>query len=158
MLWNVVALYLGLIVVWGAEFIHEAAHWIFTVPFGGSLENGHILPNPGWANVMPAPNPWGTITFYAGGLSASFFLLAFLCLMVWRFRQTGSRFWWWLGLSLAFGVSAELVAGLFEGAFPSLYTPTLFLPIAILIGLAGCLVYWRVIPPGGSNTTTEYRR
>ncbi|KKL85691.1 hypothetical protein LCGC14_1952180 [marine sediment metagenome] len=67
----------GMLVCWIATYVHELAHWLFIGPFGGSVSQWHAMP-PGWASVVLAPEPWGTVSLYAGGFAAGAFLAAML--------------------------------------------------------------------------------
>jgi hypothetical protein len=146
-MWLAVVIVLGICALVIGEFVHEAANWIFTVPFGGSLHNWHILPTPGWSNIDPAPEPWGTISSYAGGITASVFLTSFLVLVMRLFRQTHSRFWGCPDAFLAFGAPNELFNGITEGAFKRFYAPSdLYVFLGVLIGALGLLVYWLKTP------------
>jgi len=154
MLVNVLGLILGLGVVWANMFVHEAAHWMFTVQFGGFLSNWHTLPMPGWSYVIPAAEPWGMLSFYAGGLFASLFLILLIFLAVQLLRRAEGVFWWWFGFALAIGASLELYIGAVEGAFRTIYTPCgSFIVVAILTVVAGCLLYCLVVPPCRNSTT-----
>ncbi len=146
-MWLAIANSLGMCALVIDVFIHEAAHWIFTVPFGGSLHNWHILPNPGWSNIDPAPEPWETISLYDGGIGASVSLTLSLVLIMHLFRQTHSWFWKCLGAFLGFTASVEVFGGIAEGALNRFYTPSdLYALLGVLIGALGLLVYWLTMP------------
>ena len=147
-----VGLAIGLGIIYAAAFIHEGLHWIFTVPFGGSLAGWHLIP-PGWYVLNPAPEPWGTITFYSGGLGAGALLAVLLTLAIRLLILTRNSFWKWLGAPMAFGLPMEAFAGICEGAFNDYYSSgALFLGPAFLIGLIGVGSYWRIVPVPPENT------
>ena len=106
-----VALAIGLGILWAATYLHEGFHWIFTVPFGGSLNIWHWV-SPGWLGVNPSPKPWGTIAPYAGGIGAGALLSVLLVLVIRHSSRTWDPFWRWLGVPLTFGVLAEVCAGI----------------------------------------------
>ena len=139
-----VALAIGLGIIWAATYLHEGFHWIFTVPFGGSVNLWHWLP-PGWFAVRLAPEPWGIIALYAGGLGASGFLTLLLVLVIRHSFRTWDPFWRWLGAPLAFGVLAEAFAGIFEGGTDELYGTGLFYLVTFVFAILGVVVYVRFV-------------
>ncbi len=145
-----VALAIGLGILWAASYLHEGIHWIFTVPFGGSVNLWNWLP-PGWLDVSPAPKPWGTIAPYIGGIGASASLFLLLALIIRHSSRTWDPFWRWLGVPLAFGVPAEAFAGVSEGAFIEFYRTGWFYLSMFVFATFGVMVYLRfVIDPGKS--------
>ena len=139
-----VALAVGLGIFWAATYLHEGFHWIFTVPFGGSLNFWHWTP-PGWLDVNLAPKPWGTIAPYIGGIGASASLSLFLALVIRHSSRTWDPFWRWFGLPLAFGVSAEAFAGISEGAIIEFYRTGLFYLSMSVFSTLGVIVYLRFV-------------
>ena len=139
-----VALAVGLGILWAASYLHEGFHWIFTVPFGGSLNLWHWLP-PGWLAVSAAPYPWGTIAPYAGGIGSSVFLALLLTLVIRHSSRTWDPFWRWLGVPLAFGVPAEVLAGISEGAFIEFYLSGLFYVYLFVFATLGVIIYLRFV-------------
>lgn len=136
----------GIAIDWAAAVvIHEGFHWLFIVPFGGSVAGWHVLPQPGWAVVTPSPEPWGTISIYGGGMATGTALLLLLIVLTQRVRQTRSAFWWGCGAAIAFGFPMEIVAGLVEGAFNDFYRNPWFFLFALFAGIAGGVLYWRII-------------
>lgn len=135
----------GIAIAWTAQFVHEGAHWLLTVPQGGSLIGWHWNP-PGWFHVIPGSEPWGTMSFYLGGLAAGLYLIICLGAIIWRLRLSRSLFWWAVCLPLAFGASAELFTGIAEGAFNEFYNHSVFFFLwVVLIGFLGMALYWRMI-------------
>ena len=124
-----VALAVGLGIFWAATYLHEGLHWIFT----------------GWLDVSPAPNPWGTIAPYIGGIGASAFLSLLLALVIWHSSRTWDQFWKWLGVPLAFGVAAEAFAGVSEGAFIEFYRTGWFYVFMFVFAILGVIVYLRFV-------------
>ena len=146
-----VALAAGLGIFWAATYLHEGLHWVSTVPFGGSVNVWSWLP-PGWLDVDPAQNPWGTIASYVGGIGASTFLALLLILVIRHSSRTWDPFWRWLGVPLGFGVLAEAFAGISEGAFIEFYRTGLFYLFMIVFSTLGVIVYlWLVVNPRNSN-------
>ena len=139
-----VALAIGLGILWAASYLHEGFHWISTVPFGGSVSVWHWLP-PGWLDVSPAPEPWGTIAPYVGGIGASTFLSLLLTLVIRHSFRTWDSFWRWLGVPLAFGVLAEAFAGISEGAFIEFYRTGLFYLFMSVFSTVGVIIYLRFV-------------
>jgi len=139
-----VALAIGLGILWAASYLHEGFHWVFTVPFGGSLNLWHWLP-PGWFDVKLAPAPWGIIAPYAGGIGASVLLSLLLALVIRHSSRTWDPFWRWLGVPLAFGVLAEAFAGISEGAFIDFYLTGLFYLFMFVFAILGVIVYLRFV-------------
>lgn len=146
-----VALAIGLGVLWAASYLHEGFHWIFTVPFGGSLSLWNWLP-AGWIDVSPAPMPWGAIAAYMGGIGASATLSLLLILIIRHSARTWDPFWRWLGVPLAFGVPAEAFAGVSEGAFIEFYLTGLFYLFMSLFAALGVIVYLRFVVNPGNNS------
>ena len=145
-----VALAIGLGIFWAATFLHEGFHWVFTVPFGGSLNLWHWFP-PGWSAIELAPKPWGLLASYAGGIGASVFLSLLLALVIRHSFRTWDPFWRWLGVPLAFGALAEAFAGISEGAFIEFYLTGLFYVFMLAFATLGVIVYLRfVINPRSS--------
>ena len=139
-----VALAAGLGIIWATTYLHEGFHWIFTVPFGGSVNLWHWIP-PGWFAVRLAPEPWGIIALYAGGLGASAFLILLLVLVIRHSFRTWDPFWRWLGVPLAFGVLAEVFAGITEGAFIEFYLTGWFYVAMVEFAMLGVIVYLRFV-------------
>jgi len=131
------AVVIGFGITQGTLYLHEFFHWVFIVPFGGSLD-GWEWYLPGWFDVSLSPDPWGTIALYAGGIAAGIFRVIF--------HRTQDSFWWWLGLPLAFGAPMEFFAGISEGSFNNFYHSVPFSPLAFLLGALGVFLYWRWIP------------
>ena len=131
------------------SFVHEGAHWVFIVPFGGVLR-WHWWP-PGWDYLVPASGTWATISLWAGGLAADVFefsllVLVLLILVLRSIRKCASGYWWYLGAGLASVIPSELFIGVFEGRFNSLYgNPVWQLcfygPVGLMIGFAGFLCF-----------------
>ena len=139
------AVVIGFGITQGTLYLHEFFHWVFIVPFGGSLSSWEWY-LPSWFEVSLSPDPWGTIALYAGGVFAGCFLLSCLSICVRLFHQTQDSFWWWLGLPLAFGAPMEFFAGISEGAFNNFYHSVPFFPLAFLLGALGVFLYWQWIP------------
>ena len=152
-----VALAIGLGIIWATTYLHEGFHWIFTVPFGGTLDLWHWL-SPGWLAVNLAPEPWATIAPYAGGIGASAFLALLLTLVIRHSLRTWDPFWRWLGAPLSFGVAAEAFAGIFEGAFIEFYRSGLFYLIMFVFATMGVIVYLRFVVNPRNSYITEYSR
>ena len=114
-------LLIGIVIAFIASGIHEGMHWLFIVPFDGSVADWHWLPNPGWDAVEISPDPWGTIALFAGGLTASLFLTVCLWCVIWRIRNMKNLFWWFLGIPLAFTAPLQFGAGILEGAANDIY-------------------------------------
>ena len=145
-----VALAIGMTILWAATYLHEGFHWIFTVPFGGSLNLWHWFP-PGWLDVNLAPKPWGAMAPYAGGVGASAFLFLLLALIVRHSSRTWDPFWRWLGVPLAFAVPAEALAGISEGAFIEFYLTGLFYLFMFVMSTLGVIVYLRFVINSGNS-------
>ena len=139
-----VALAAGLGIFWAATYLHEGLHWISTVPFGGSVNLWSWLP-PGWLDVSPAPNPWGTIAPYVGGIGASAFLTLLLAFVIRHSSRTWDPFWRWLGVTLAFGVPAEAFAGVSEGAFIEFSRTGWFCLPRFVFATLGAVMYYRFV-------------
>jgi len=139
-----VALAIGLGILWAASYLHEGIHWIFTVPFGGSVNLWNWLP-PGWLDVSPAPKPWGTIAPYIGGIGASATLFLLLALIIRHSSRTWDPFWRWLGVPLAFGVPAEAFAGISEGALIEFYRTGFFYLFMSVFATFAVVVYFRFV-------------
>ena len=139
-----VALVVGLGIFWAATYLHEGFHWFFTVPFGGSVNLWHWLP-PGWLDVNPAPNPWGTIAPYVGGIGASALISLLLAIVIRHSSRTWNTFWRWLGVPLAFGVPAEAFAGVSEGVFIEFYRTGLFYLFMFAFSTLGAIIYLRFV-------------
>ena len=139
------AVAVGFGITQGTLYLHEFFHWVFIVPFGGSLDDWEWY-LPGWFDVSLSPDPWGSIALYAGGLAAGIFLVSCLGISRVVFLRTQDSFWWWLGLPLAFGAPMEFFAGISEGAFNNFYHSVPFFPLAFLLGASGVFLYWRAVP------------
>jgi len=152
---------LSAIVWWIGSFVHEGAHWVFTVPFGGILEHWKWMP-PGWVDPIFAPNPWELVAKWAGGLAAALFeylLLVFVLLILVLRAVQGKRYtlWWYLGGSLAVIIPIELLLGVFEGRFYHLYTDSVWqirflVPVGIGLGIAGNLLWREAVPKHPQNS------
>ena len=138
-------LLIGIVIVLVASGIHEGTHWLFIVPFDGSVADWHWLPNPGWDTIEFSPAPWGTVALFAGGLTASLFLIACLSCVIWRLRYIKNPFWWFLGAPLAFIAPLQFAAGILEGAANHLNIPAFFVPVALFTGVMAVALYWRIV-------------